>query len=326
MVKDNCQKIKLLKIVEMLRQESDPEHPLKTVIICKKLTKMGITCDRRTLSKDIAVLRDYGYDIGSKMIGHEKGYYVDRRGFSVAELKIIIDAIQAATFVTKDKTDDLVKRVAAMGGTRKVDILKSNIVCFNTRKHSNEGIYDNVEVLEEAIQGKKQASFYYFDKDEKGNRVYRKNKKRYVVEPMALIFHEDNYYLMCFSSKYDGITNYRVDRMEDVAVEDVPVSDGAKMDDSDIARYTEQAFKMYGGPVSDVTIEFEDKLIGVVQDKFGEHVNIVRTAPDKCVAPVQLQVSPTFWGWLFQFGKQMRILSPEKLVEEYREKIAELSE
>lgn len=236
MVKDNCKKIKLLKIIEMLRQESDPEHPLKTVIICKKLTRTGMTCDRRTLSKDIAVLRDYGYDIGAKMIGHEKGYYVDRRGFSVAELKIIIDAIQAATFVTKDKTDDLVKRVAAMGGTRKVDILKSNIMCFNTCKHSNEGIYDNVEVLEEAIQGKQQASFYYFDKDEKGNRVYRKNKKRYVVEPMALIFHEDNYYLMCFSSKYDGITNYRVDRIEDVAVEDAPVSDGARMDDSDIAR------------------------------------------------------------------------------------------
>ncbi len=326
MVKDNCQKIKLLKIVEMLRQESDPEHPLKTVDICKKLTKMGITCDRRTLSKDIAVLRDYGYDIGAKMIGHEKGYYVDSRGFSVAELKIIIDAIQAAAFVTKDKTDDLVNRIAAMGGTRKKDILKSNIVCFNTRKHSNEGIYDNVEVLEEAIQGKKQASFYYFDKDEKGNRVYRKNKKRYVVEPMALIFHEDNYYLMCFSSKYDGITNYRVDRMEDVTVEDALVSDGAKMDDSDIARHTEQAFKMYGGPVSDVTIEFEDKLIGVVQDKFGEHVNIVRTAPDKCVASVQLQVSPTFWGWLFQFGKQMRILSPEKLVEEYHNKIKELAD
>ncbi len=136
---------------------------------------------------------------------------MDIRGFSVAELKIIIDAIQAATFVTKDKTNELVKRIAAIGGTHKVDILKSNIVCFNTHKHSNEGIYDNVEVLEEAIQEKKQASFYYFDKDEKGNRVYRKDKKRYVVEPMALISNEDNYYLMCVSSKYDAITNYRVD-------------------------------------------------------------------------------------------------------------------
>lgn len=167
---------------------------------------MGISCDYRTLSRDIAILRDFGYDIGSKMIGHEKGYHVDRRSFSVAELKIIIDDIQAVTFATNDKIDDLVKRVAAMGGTRKVDILKGNIVCFNTHMHSNEGMYDNVEVLEEAIQCKQQAFLYYFDKDEKGNRMYRKNKKRYAVEPMALIFYEDNYYLMCFTSKYDGIT------------------------------------------------------------------------------------------------------------------------
>ncbi|MBO4391470.1 MAG: hypothetical protein J5825_11510, partial [Lachnospiraceae bacterium] len=66
MVKDNCQKIKLLKLIEMLRQESDPDHPLRTVVICKKLTKMGISCDRRTLSKDIGLLREFGYEIGSK--------------------------------------------------------------------------------------------------------------------------------------------------------------------------------------------------------------------------------------------------------------------
>lgn len=326
MVRDNCQKVKLLKLIEMLRQDSDENHPLKTVEICEKLARMGITCDRRTLSKDIHTLRNYGYEIGAVMIGHEKGYFMVEKEFTIAELKIMIDAIQAASFVTPEKTDDLVNKVASMGGSSKVDILKSNIVCFNARKHTNEGIYDNVEVLEEAIQAKKQASFYYFDRNEKGQRVYRKDKKRYVVEPMALIFNEDNYYLMCFSSKYDGITNYRVDRMEEVAVEDAVVSEGAMIDDSDIAEYTRQAFKMYGGPVMDVTLDFDDKLIGVVQDKFGEHVNIVRTAPNRCVAPVQLQVSPTFWGWLFQFGKQMRILSPESLVNECRDRVKELAE
>ena len=325
MKNDNRQKVKLLHLIEILKQETDPEHPLKTVELCAKLKELGITCDRRTLSRDISALQEFDYPIGSKMIGHEKAYFSkQKRGFSVAELKIMIDAIQAASFVTANKTDDLVYRIAGMGGSRKADILKSNIVCFNTRKHTNEDIYKNVEVLETALQAKTQASFYYFDRNEKGERVYRKKKKRYIVEPMALIFHEDNYYLMCFSSKYNGITNYRVDRMEEVAVEDAPVSQDAIIDDSDITEYTKQAFKMYGGPVMDVTLQFDDKLIGVVQDNFGEQVNIVRTAPTTCVASVQLQVSPTFWGWLFQFGKQMSILSPEELVKEYKEKAVNL--
>lgn len=326
MRKDNLQKIKLLMLLEMLQQESTPEHPLTTAVLCKKLLKIGIKCDRRTLSIDMEALRDFGFDIKSKMVGHEKGYYYDVRTFSVAELKIIIDAIQAAAFVTKEKTDDLVARLAAMGGTKKKEILKSNIVCFNTRKHTNENIYDNVEVLEGAIQAKKQASFLYFDRDEKGNIIYRKEKQRYMVEPMALIFNEDNYYLMCYSSKYDGITNYRVDRMEAVAVEENPVSENALMDTSDIAEFTRQAFKMYGGEVTDVTLEFDKSLVGVIHDKFGENTSIIKTASDKCVASVQIQVSPTFWGWLFQFGKQMKILSPDTLIEEYRERIKELCE
>lgn len=326
MRKDNKQKIKLLQLHEMLFQESDPEHPLRTVEICKKLKDLGISCERRTLSIDIKVLRSFGFDIKEKMIGHEKGYYVEKRNFSVAELKIMIDAIQAAGFVTKEKTDDLVQRIAAMGGSRKRDILKSNIVCFNTRKHTNEGIYSNVETLEKALQAKTKASFFYFDRNEKGERVYRKDKKRYVVEPMALIFNEDNYYLMCFSSKYDGITNYRVDRMEDVEIEDELVSSGAILDDSNIAEYTKQAFKMYGGPVVDVTLEFDDKLLGAVEDKFGEDINVTRTSPDRLRASVQVQESPVFWGWLFQFGNRMRIISPELMVNEYRKKARKLED
>ena len=75
---------------------------------------------------------------------------------------------------------------------------------------------------------------------------------------------------------------------------------------------------MYSGSVTDVTIEFEDNLIGAVQDKFGEHVNIVRNSSKKRVASVQLQVSLAFWGWTFQFGKKMKILSPESLVDGFK--------
>ena len=80
---------------------------------------------------------------------------------------------------------------------------------------------------------------------------------------------------------------------------------------------------MYGGQPVDLVIEFDDKLIGVVYDKFGEDTKMLRAQEHKCVATVKVQISPTFWGWLFQFGKQMRILSPTNLIEEYRNMIRE---
>lgn len=104
----------------------------------------------------------------------------------------------------------------------------------------------------------------YFGRDENNGRVYRKDKSRYVLEPMALIFNEDNYYLMYFSAKYDGVTDYRVDRMDEVQIEDETVSENASIPDDDIAAYMYQVFKMYNGPAVNITVEFKDKLIGVI--------------------------------------------------------------
>lgn len=138
---------------------------------------------------------------------------------------------------------------------------------------------------------------------------------------MALIFNEDNYYLMCFSSKYDGITNYRVDQMDEVKIEREPVSDKAIISDVDFAEYTKQVFKMYNGPATDITIEFNDSLIGVIQDKFGEDTKIIRTSKDRCVVSIKVQVSRVFWGWIFQFVGEMSIISPEQLKEDYKRRI-----
>ena len=326
MAGERVQRIKLVKIVELLKQESSEDNPLCTSDIAEKAAEMGVFIDRRTLSKEVDFLNTQGFDIKSRNVGHQKAYYMEKRDFSVPELKILIDAVQAASFITDSQTKEFTDKIADLGGSRKSEILKENVVCFNTTKHTNEEIYRNVSALEKALTGKKQASFYYFDRNEDGQKVYRKEKKRYVVEPMALIFTDDNYYLMTWNAKYKGITNYRVDRMDEVAVEKAVVSEKALMDDSDIAAFRQQAFKMYGGEQADVVLEFDEKLIGVVHDKFGEDTKMIRTSPGKCVASVKVQIAPTFWGWLFQFVGEMRIISPDPLMEEYKKRAKEALE
>lgn len=326
MPSDNCQKIKLLKLVEILRQETDEQHPLRTSQICSRLNALKISCDRRTLSKDIKTLNEYGFDVVSTMVGHEKAYYIDDHSFSIPELKILIDAVQAASFITKNKSAELINKIAYLGGSHRAKILKSNMVCFNTRKHSNENIYLNVRFIEDALQRKKQASFYYYDLNEHGEKVYRKDKERYIVEPMALVFNEDNYYLMCYSSKCGGICNYRVDRMDTVTIEDNPISEDAMIHSKDIAEYTEQVFKMYGGPQEDIVLHFDHSLIGVVYDKFGENTKMIRINENTCIATVKVQLSPTFWGWMFQFLGRMKIISPEHVIKEYKKYIEKANE
>ncbi len=326
MEQDNCQKIKLLKLLELLRQETDENHPMTTMTIIDRLKEMGISCERRTLARDVAVLNDQGYEVMWRWVNREKGYYIEDRSFSVPELKILIDAVQAASFVTPKKTAELIQKIADLGGSHRADILKSNMVCFNTRKHSNESIYYNVDYLEKAIQQQKKVIFRYFDINESGEKVYRRDGHHYVVEPIALVFNEDNYYLMVYSARHDGTANYRVDRMDAVEIIDEDISEKALTMRGNIDGYTEQVFKMYGGQPEKITIQFDCKLIGVVYDKFGEDTEMIRMDENTCEAHVCVQISPTFWGWLFQFGGQMRVIAPDTVIEEYKKRAAAIVE
>ena len=61
MPEENCQKVKLLKLMELLRQETDEHHPMTTEMICQRLAENGIDCERRTLALDIQALNNAGY-------------------------------------------------------------------------------------------------------------------------------------------------------------------------------------------------------------------------------------------------------------------------
>lgn len=319
MARENFRKIKLLKLLEMLRQSTDEQHPMSTSSIIASLAEMEITCDRRTLSQDIATLNDLGYEIMTTTLGHEKAYYVEDRNFSIPELKILIDAVHASSFITEKKSEELINKIASLAGSHRAEVLKRNMVCFNTRKHSNERIFYNVNDLEDAILRQKKVLFRYFDLNEKGERVYRRDGHRYVVEPIALVFNEDNYYLTCYSARHDNASNYRIDRMDSVEVieEDCCKKTIALRDQ--VATYTEQAFKMFGGQIEDVVLEFDRSLIGAVYDRFGENIKMMNSSDSKCITSVKVQISPVFWGWLFQFAGQMRVISPENVVTAYRE-------
>ena len=328
---ENRQKVKLIKLYELLRKETDENHPISRMELCRRLNEMDISSNVRTLSQDIEVLRDNGFEIESFLKDKERFYYVPEHELTIPEIKILIDALEAASFVTEKKTTELVEKVAALGGSHKAELLKENMICFNTRKHTNEAILYTVDGIEDAIIHRKKIAFNYFHLNEKAERVYvttsTGEKKRYYVEPVALIFNEDNYYLMAYSSKHpDSTASYRIDRIDHLeVVEESIMSDAAIAKIDGVAEFTEQAFKMYGGELEDVVLQFERSLVDPVFDKFGENTPMMKVNDTTCAATVHAQISPTFFGWLAQFGNRMRVLSPDKVVDQYKKHIKGIS-
>ncbi len=319
MSETTTRKLRVVKLLEILQQNTDMEHPIGTNELCSKLVALGIQTDRRTVAKDITVLNEQGYEVMQTKLGKQNAYYIEDRSFSLPELKILIDAVQAASFITEKKSADLISKIAALGGSHQAEILTGNIVHFNTRKHNNEQIYYNVNVLENAIREKKMVSFLYFDLDENLNKTYRKEKAIYEVEPIALVFNNDNYYLMAYDPTTDNeVRNYRVDRMDSVQHLDKCICKAAAEKIRTVSKYTEQVFRMYGGRTELVTLQFEKKLIGSIYDKFGEKTNIGKCGDEYFVA-VEVQISPTFWSWLITFKGQMKLTAPDSVIAEYKE-------
>ncbi|MBR3001274.1 MAG: WYL domain-containing protein [Oscillospiraceae bacterium] len=305
-------KIKLVKLYEILKSQTDVNHPLTTYDLIDRLTALDISCDRRTISKDVSELNAVGFNVHTKKVGKQKAYYIDDTTLTVSELKILIDAVQAASFIPEDMSNEIIEKISALGGTHREEVLKGNQVAFNTRKHSNTDILRTIDVINKAISEHKKISFRYFDLDENKERVFRKNKRRYLESPAALVFNNDNYYVVCYSSKHKKQLNYRVDRMNLIRVEEESAAPEAEILADNLTEYTKQAFRMFSGEPEEITLQFDRSVLGHIYDQFGEETEVKALSDDLLEATVQVQISPTFRGWLAQFEEKISVVDPDK--------------
>ena len=315
---DSLNRIRLLRIWETLQRETDEEHPMGTETLREKLLEGGIECHRSTLYEDIKLLNENGYEILTRR-GRSNQYYVMDRSFSNPEVHILMDAVQAASFITEKKTAELVDKISELAGSQKGLVLKKNIVQFNTTKSTNESIYYSVSEIVTAINNRQKIIFLYFDYDSNHNRVYRKNGHHYVVSPFATIFADGHYYLVIYDNRYNKLTHYRIDRMDKVEM----IEDHADMPPDelafDIVNHKKQLFGMFSGETTAVTIEMDRFLLDAVFDLFGDKTRIISNGENTVRFTVDVQVSDLFFGWCCSFGTKLKLLGPEATVEQFKE-------
>ena len=327
----DIRRIRLLKLWEILSTETDKEHPLSTEEIIDKLAEIGIECHRITLYDDIKLLNKYGYEIHCVRSSSNK-YYVDDRNISVPEVLILMDAVQAASFVTEIKTGELIDKVSKLAGSQKAEVLKQNIVEFTIAKTTNDSVYASVSEISQAIINNKKIKFNYFDYDIHFNRTYRMKKsepdkkRTYKVNPLGTVFDNGYYYLFCYDDYYKNIAHYRIDRMSDVAIQNEEITAGIEARDFDLPTRKRQLFDMFGGTEEKVTIHADNSLIDVLYDKFGEDIILYPASEHTVGFTANVQVSPTFLAWCCSFGNKLAIKSPSNVVEKVKEYIRQLNE
>lgn len=320
------QKLKMLYLAKIFMEQTDDEHGLTMAEITEKLKQYGVNADRKTLYQDFEELRTFGLDLLSERDGRNRRYHVGSRDFELPELKLLVDAVQSAKFITDTKSQQLIHKLESFVSKYEARQLHRQVVISGRIKSMNESIYYNVDTLHEAINAQKKIRFQYFQWNPKKEMELRKDGAWYYTSPWALMWDDENYYLVAYDSYHDKIIHFRVDKMLRISVLDEDREGKERFEEFNIPRYSKSLFGMFSGEETDVTLECANEIVGVILDRFGKEVSLIPTDDNHFQVKVHVTVSPQFMGWVFALGEDIRIVSPEHVAEQMKDHLKKTAE
>ena len=320
MAKSEKQKQKLLWLVKFLTEETDSLHPMTIAQMISRLDSVGISAERKSLYSDIEALRDFGLDIVS-VKGKSFGYYIASRDFELPELKLLVDTVQSSKFITEKKTLSLIEKISALASRHEAKVLSRQVYVRNRVKSMNESVYYNVDEISAAISENKTILFKYFEFTPQKEQRLRRDGLDYEISPFALISDDENYYLLGYDNDAGLMKHFRVDKMLRIRTGKNDRKGVDIFKKMDMSEYSKSVFGMFGGERESVCLEFANHLAGAVIDRFGRDAILVPRGEDHFTVTVSAVVSQHFFGWLFGFGTEVRIVSPESVREKMKESL-----
>lgn len=329
MSKSVNQKLKLLFLIRILEEKTDDEHGITLTEIISQLSLYGITAERKSIYSDIQLLNNAGYEILSSRTGKSHDYrLVGGRNYQLAEVKLMVDAIQSTRFITHKKTAELIKKLEKEVSVNQAKELQRSVYIEKRSKSDNETIYYCIDKIHRAIQNRKQISFNYYEWIVTNTVPYtaisqpKKDGKLYILSPWCMVWDDEKYYLIAYDSEAEKIKHYRVDKIKNVEILDDDCCGEDAFKDFELSTYVKRTFGMFGAKTAqEVKFIIPDYLISPVIDKFGTDYILKRIDDNKCEITVQVHISPQFYGWLFGLGEDVVLTSPEHIVKDFRKMV-----
>ena len=316
MARQANQKLKMLYLLEILRRETDEEHPLSLKQIIDLLAQKGVSAERKSLYDDIEQLRLLGEDVVTVRDTTVR-YYIGERTLDMPQLRLLVDAVQSSKFITRKKSEELIRRLESLTSRHLAGQLQREVLVSGRIKTMNESIFYNVDSLQSAIAAGKQVTFQYFDWGMDKKQHLRHDGAIYTLSPWAMVWDDENYYLVAYHSEKGTLRHYRVDRMLHIRITDLPREGADVFAAQDMAVYGRKTFGMFGGDEQWVTLRCRKKMAGIILDQFGTDVPFLSDGEEHFTARVPVVVSPPFFAWLSGFGQDIRLTAPADVAQEY---------
>ena len=321
------QRKRILVLLNILMQKTDEEHPLTARELMDALEAQGILCDRKTIYEDIDALNLCGYDIINTK-GSKSGYFLSGREFELPEVALLTDAVLSADFITRKKTNTLVKKLKGLLNEYQAEKFASRTFIDNRNKCENEEIYYSIDAIERGIDANKKITLTYIRHTLKNGRTPEAASKKMKVSPYALIWADDHYYLVCNHEKYDNLMHLRLDRMKGVSLTEEALRHFSEVseykNEFNTADYSAKVFNMFSGNEEEIVFDCSTDISEQVIDRFGDKIFIRQSEGNRFKFRHKACISEGLVTWIIQFGDKMRIESPPRLKERIIGRLAEI--
>ena len=324
MAKGANQKFKLYCLAQIMLENTDDEHYLTMPEILSALERQGISAARKSVYEDLRDLEHLGIEVEGEAVGKGYHYHVVNRPFELPELKLLVDAIQSSRFITERKTNALIRKLEKLVSRYEATKLQRQVYVSGRIKTMNESIYYTIDAIHNAIAENRKIKFQYFQWNVKKEMELRHNGAYYHISPWGLSWDNENYYMVGYDSDAGMIKHYRVDKMLHIRMSDESREGKEYFQKPDMADYTKKSFGMFGGRERQVKLFVENRLAGVIIDRFGKDVLLIPTDEEHFTVNVNVRVSSQFLGWIFSLGEGVKITGPEDVVEQMREETERL--
>ena len=315
------QKLKVLCILEIFKKYSDEEHPLNAAKIAGYLENYGIEAERKSIYNDIKLLEEFGFDI---IKSDNRGWFIGEREFEIPEIYLLSDAVRSAKFISTKKSRELISKLNSMLSIHQEKRIKNSVFFGESDKCANEELYYNIDKINSAIENKKQIKLVYSSRYFDGNRNVVRKQKEMIINPYALTWQDDYYYLIGNYSKYDNLIHLRLDRINSITITDTPCRHFSEVseytDRFDTADYTDKLFGMYTGEIDTVKLRANRKITEQILDRFSEEIFITDVSDEQFSFTVDAVISDALITWIINYGKDLTVLKPEKLKEMVKER------
>lgn len=325
MSKKGSQKLKLLYLCRYLLRSSDEEHPVTTGDIIAYLARQDIAAERKSIYDDLDALRQFGLDVQTVRRGAVTGHFIGQREFQLPELKLLVDSVQSSRFITEKKSLELIGKLESLTSEHGARALHREVYVRGRIKAMNESIYYNVDAIHDAIGLDRAITFRYFEWSVAKERIWKRNGQLYQVSPWALMWDDENYYMVAYDNEAGFIKHFRVDKMSSICQTDQPRQGAENFGQFNMTAYSDSHFGMFSGQVQAVRLAFENGLAGAVIDRFGAGVSLIPLDAEHFSVTVNAAVNVQFFGWLCGFGPRARILAPASAAAEMGRHVAAIA-